>query len=219
MGHFPMSWATGKPAEIPNLSALQDGAGSVSAWRNPAVSRRQSRADTMEHQIIMKRKAENSHISQAPGGNLPLRRKGNEPTAVIAAVGFVVSAFPVQYRYAKSRGIHCYVRTNGLTGYQIQGYAQHLKLEEKSEATLEKYLRDIRAFAAWANGQKISKELTAEWKNHLVEQHYAPTSINAMLSALNSLLEFLGLNDCRVKFLKVQRRLFRDADRELTKDD
>ena len=107
----------------------------------------------------------------------------------------------------------------GLTGYQIQGYAQHLKLEEKSEATLEKYLRDIRAFAAWANGQKISKELTAEWKNHLVEQHYAPTSINAMLSALNSLLEFLGLNDCRVKFLKVQRRLFRDADRELTKDD
>ena len=49
-----------------------------------------------------------------------------------------------------------------LTGYQIQGYAQHLKLEEKSEATLEKYLRDIRAFAAWANGQKISKELTAE---------------------------------------------------------
>ena len=67
----------------------------------------------------------------------------------------------------------------GLTGYQIQGYAQHLKLEEKSEATLEKYLRDIRAFAAWANGQKISKELTAEWKNHLVEQHYAPTSINA----------------------------------------
>ena len=106
-----------------------------------------------------------------------------------------------------------------LTGYQIQGYAQHLKLEEKSEATLEKYLRDIRAFAAWANGQKISKELTAEWKNHLVEQHYAPTSINAMLSALNSLLEFLGLNDCRVKFLKVQRRLFRDADRELTKDD
>ena len=66
---------------------------------------------------------------------------------------------------------------------------------------------------------KISKELTAEWKNHLVEQHYAPTSINAMLSALNSLLGFLGLNDCRVKFLKVQRRLFRDADRELTKDD
>ena len=78
MGHFPMSWATGKPAEIPNLSALQDGAGSVSAWRNPAVSRRQSRADTMEHQIIMKRKAENSHISQAPVAILSLRRNGNE---------------------------------------------------------------------------------------------------------------------------------------------
>ena len=40
-----------------------------------------------------------------------------------------------------------------------------------------------------------------------------------MLSALNSLLAYLDLNDCRVKFLKIQRRLFRDAGRELTKSD
>ena len=46
---------------------------------------------------------------------------------------------------------------------------------------------------------------------HLVERGYAPASINAKLSALNSLLEFLGLGGCRVKFLRVQRRLFRDA--------
>ena len=49
-----------------------------------------------------------------------------------------------------------------LTPLQIQAFARHLRLEEKSEATLEKYLRDIRAFAAWANGQKISKELTCK---------------------------------------------------------
>ena len=105
----------------------------------------------------------------------------------------------------------------GLTGYQIQGYAQHLKLEEKSEATMEKYLRDIRAFARWLDGREISKGLSAAWKAHLVERGYAPASINAKLSALNSLLEFLGLGGCRVKFLRVQRRLFRDAGRELTK--
>ena len=106
-----------------------------------------------------------------------------------------------------------------LTSPQIQAFAQHLLLEEKSAATIEKYIRDVHAFACWLDGREISKELTSQWKAHLVERDYAPTSINAKLSALNSLLEFLGLNDCRVKFLRVQRRLFRDACRELKKED
>ena len=106
-----------------------------------------------------------------------------------------------------------------LTQHQIQSYAQQLRMEEKSPATVEKYLRDLRAFAAWTDGRKISKELTAEWKAHLVEQNYAPSSVNAMLSALNGLLEFLGQGDCQVKFLKLQRRLFQDPARELTKED
>ena len=104
-----------------------------------------------------------------------------------------------------------------LTPLQIQAFARHLRLEEKSEATMEKYLRDIRAFARWLDGREISKGLSAAWKAHLVERGYAPASINAKLSALISLLEFLGLGGCRVKFLRVQRRLFRDAGRELTK--
>ena len=104
-----------------------------------------------------------------------------------------------------------------LTSKHIQLYADHLRLEEKGAATIEKYLRDVRAFGFWLDGREISKENTAAWKAHLVEQGYAPASVNAMLSALNSLLEFLGLRDCRVKFLKVQRRLFREAGRELTK--
>ena len=106
-----------------------------------------------------------------------------------------------------------------LTPPQIQAFARHLLLEEKSAATMEKYLRDIRAFACWLGDREICKELTAEWKACLAEQGYAPASINAMLSALNSLLAYLDLNDCRVKFLKIQRRLFRDAGRELTKSD
>ena len=104
-----------------------------------------------------------------------------------------------------------------LTPLQIHAFARHLLLEEKSAATIEKYLRDVRAFAGWLDGQEITKERNAAWKAHLVERGYAPAGINAKLSALNSLLEFLGLRDCRVKFLKVQRRLFRDAGRELTK--
>ena len=69
----------------------------------------------------------------------------------------------------------------------IQAYADHLRLEEKSAATVEKYLRDVRAFARWLEGREITKERTAAWKTHLVERGYAPASVNAMLSALNRL--------------------------------
>lgn len=106
-----------------------------------------------------------------------------------------------------------------LTPQKIQTYIRHLQLEEKSKATVEKYSRDVQTFAGWLGGRAITKELTSQWKTSLVAQGYAPTSVNAMLSALNSLLEFLGLRECQVKFLKIQRRLFRDASRELTKCD
>ena len=56
----------------------------------------------------------------------------------------------------------------------IQAYADHLRLEEKSAATVEKYLRDVRAFARWLEGREITKERTAAWKTHLVERGYAP---------------------------------------------
>ena len=101
----------------------------------------------------------------------------------------------------------------------IQAYANNLRLEEKSAATIEKYLRDIRGFARWLEGREITKERTAAWKTHLVERGYAPASVNAMLSALNGLLDFLGFADCRVKFLKLQRRMFRDDSRDLTRSD
>ena len=101
----------------------------------------------------------------------------------------------------------------------LQAYANHLRLEEKSAATVEKYLRDIRSFICWLDGREITKEQTAAWKAHLTEQGYAPASVNAMLSALNSLLDFLELGTCRVKFLKLQRRMFRDDSRDLTRSD
>ena len=101
----------------------------------------------------------------------------------------------------------------------ISTYANHLRLEEKSTATIEKYLRDLRNFTHWLDGREITKERAAEWKAHLTEQGYAPASVNAMLSALNGLLDFLGLADCRVKFLKLQRRMFRDDSRDLTRSD
>lgn len=109
-----------------------------------------------------------------------------------------------------------------MTGYrllphQIAEYIRYLRMEEKSPATIEKYRHDVSAFAHWLAGREITREVAAEWKAHLVAAGYAPATINAMLSALNGLFDFLGWRECRVKFLKIQRRLFRDAARELTR--
>ena len=56
---------------------------------------------------------------------------------------------------------------------QIDRYAAHLRREERSPGTIEKYLRDIRAFAGWLDGRPVSRELVAEWRDHLLSKDYA----------------------------------------------
>ena len=104
-----------------------------------------------------------------------------------------------------------------LTAEAIGTYGRYLHAEERSPGTVAKYLRDIEAFARWTEGASVTKELAAGWKEHLRSQDYAPATINSMLAPLNGLFHFLGWDECRVKFLKIQRRLFRDAGRELTR--
>ena len=106
-----------------------------------------------------------------------------------------------------------------LTVEQIASYGQFLYRNERSPGTIEKYLRDINTFVQWLGNSDVTKELTADWKACLLEQGYAPVTINSMLSALNGLFKFLGWNECQVKFLKIQRRLFRDTNRELTRSE
>ena len=100
---------------------------------------------------------------------------------------------------------------------QIRSYAAHLRIEERSQATIDKYLRDINAFAAWIRERPVTKELVGQWKTELTDAGLAPATVNAKLSALNGLFRFLGWENCRVKFLKVQRQAFRDTARELTR--
>ena len=109
------------------------------------------------------------------------------------------------------------MRDRQLTTELLAAYSQYLLKEEHSTGTVEKYLRDTETFARWLDGRSVTKELAAEWKAYLLGQDYAPVTINSMLSALNGLFRFLNWNDCRVKFLKLQSQLFRDAGRELTR--
>lgn len=106
-----------------------------------------------------------------------------------------------------------------LTAERIAAYGRYLKQEERASATLEKYLRDVRAFALWMDGEAVTREAVTGWKERLLAERRAPSTVNAALSALNGLFRFLGWEGCRARFVKVQRRLFRDPARELTRPD
>ena len=106
-----------------------------------------------------------------------------------------------------------------ITANHLSAYGVYLRQEDRSPATVEKYLRNVRDFAVWLNGKVITKEVVTDWKEHLLEQGKAPSTINAALASLNSLFRYLGWQDCRIKFLKIQRRMFRDSNHDLTRTD
>ena len=104
-----------------------------------------------------------------------------------------------------------------ITRQQIQAFAAHLRQAERSPGTIENYLRHVRAFAAWLAGRPVTKEAAADWKEYLLDKGYCPTTINAMLGGLNRFLAFVGWQECQVKALRLQRQLFRDDSKELTR--
>ena len=90
---------------------------------------------------------------------------------------------------------------------------------ERSQATVEKYLRSVRGFSLFLDGRPVTKSVILEWKGFLRRRGYAPSTVNVSLAALNYLFNFLGWSDCRTHYLKIQRRLFRETGRELDRAD
>ena len=105
---------------------------------------------------------------------------------------------------------------NTITRETLTEYRAYLIAQERSNATIEKYLHDAGEFALWLGERALSRELAGAWKAKKLDEGYKPQTINAALSALNNLFRFLDRADCQVRFLKVQRRIFRDETRELT---
>lgn len=105
-----------------------------------------------------------------------------------------------------------------LTVTLIRRYAGHLCDQERSAATIQKYVHDLTALSTFLDGRPMTKGLLLEWKEGLIGR-YAPASVNAMLAAVNRFLTFLGRNDLRLRPLKIQRALFLPADKELTRAD
>lgn len=99
----------------------------------------------------------------------------------------------------------------------ISDFKQQLCLEEKSEATIGKYLHDIRVFAQYVGNTSITREKAVAYKQNLIAQGYAMRSVNSMIASLNSYFVFVGLLDCKLKSVKIQRQIFCAEEKELTK--
>ena len=98
----------------------------------------------------------------------------------------------------------------------IGDFESYLRSDEKSDNTIEKYLRAVRAFAIFAEARDISKAVVMEFKASLAE-NYEVTSANSMIAAVNAFLRFMGRMDCCIKQFKVPKKAFCSEEKELTK--
>lgn len=103
-----------------------------------------------------------------------------------------------------------------ITEELIADYRMYLKDEEKSDATVEKYIRDLRRFAEFSKKSPIAKALSLAYKAAL-EKEYAVTSANSMLASLNAFFRFMNWNDCCIRQFKVQKKTYCPEEKELTK--
>ena len=104
-----------------------------------------------------------------------------------------------------------------ITEKNLNRFIIRMSEDEKSAATREKYLRDVRTFCLFCGDSEVKKETVIAYKQKLIADGYAVRSINSMLASLNSLFSFLGWYDLRVKALKIQQEVFRPEEKELTR--
>ncbi len=100
----------------------------------------------------------------------------------------------------------------------LEAYRDYLWNQEKSKNTIEKYIRDVNTFLTFLNGKEIDRGQVISYKEHLTKT-YKISSINSMIVALNNYLNFIGKNECCVKTCRVQRQIFREESRALSKEE
>ena len=103
-----------------------------------------------------------------------------------------------------------------LTREMMERFAVYMGEQERARSTIQKYMHDLQVFYGFLNGEILTKQKLIEWKGHLTEM-YAPASVNSMLAAVNSFLVFMGWRNLMVKPLKIQKPLFLDEQKELTR--
>lgn len=105
-----------------------------------------------------------------------------------------------------------------ITSNLILQYKNYLVDEEKSDVTVEKYVRDVKAFYEWLGDRELTKSVVLEYKVKLIDE-YSPATVNSVLAALNSFFAYNEWYGLKVKSLKLQRQLFCKSEKELTKQE
>ena len=107
-----------------------------------------------------------------------------------------------------------------ITPEVIASFRTHLISEEKSEFTIDKYIRDVTAFVTFLGDEALSKEKTLAYKSYLLDcGKFADSSINSMISSIRALLKFVGRSDCAVSNLRIQELPFNPEEKNLTQDE
>ena len=100
----------------------------------------------------------------------------------------------------------------------LMKFEDHLRNEERSQATIQKYLHDIRVFMTYLGDGSVDKSKVLPYKEKLSEK-YEVSSANSMIAALNTFFRFTEWIDCCVKQFKVQRQIFCSEEKELTRQE
>lgn len=106
-----------------------------------------------------------------------------------------------------------------ITKERMNEFYNYLKLEEKEQSTIEKYLSELQSFILWLGKRSITKDVIFEWKEHLCQSDYQANTVNAKLSVLNKFIYFLGVPEYKLKYLKIQKKLFCSTEKELNKEE
>lgn len=102
----------------------------------------------------------------------------------------------------------------------LPAFIEYLRTEEREENTIQKYVRYTAELLTWLDGREITKSIVVEWKEALQSSgKFAPATINAKIASVNAFFKFAGWDDCRVKALRLQRQVFRDSGRDLTREE
>ncbi len=107
---------------------------------------------------------------------------------------------------------------HGFTAVHIRRYVLYLREQERAPATIQKYVHDLTALLDYLDGAPVTKAALIGWKEALAADH-APASINSMLAAVNGFLAWMGWGTLAVKLLKLQKALFLDEHKELTRSE
>lgn len=99
-------------------------------------------------------------------------------------------------------------------------FKEFLYEEEKSQATINKYMCDLKKLMIFMGGQEITKSRMIEYKEYLRKnKQYKTSSINSFLVAANRLFEYLGWHDLRVKTYKIQKEVFLPENKDISKEE